>query len=447
MGPVQLPQLPALRAAAPTPAREAKGTASSWVRHGGASGQLLYAFGSYTGDGWGPLGGVVADKDGALYGTTFSGGIPTWNEYGEGTVFKLTPTGSGFTETILYSFLGESDGGWPRAGLIIDAKGALYGTAAIGGEYGYGAVFKLTPTGSGSYAESVIHSFRGSPDGYWPSAGLVADAKGTLCGTTAAGGRGTWCGQGCGTVFELRPTAGGGYRETILYSFDPAIGGGYYPENGLLLRDGVLYGTTSSSRPGWGTVFKLVPQGRQSKLSVIHFFAKSGADDGRIPQGPLASDQNGSLYGTTEMGGDSRNCRGVGCGVVFKLQPIGDAYSETIIYRFRYVPSPSRVDLADGAWPVAGVILDKKGAVYGTTSLGGTLGIDPATCIADSSNTCGSAFKLTPTRSGYAETIYPLDGLNGAQPYAGLTLIKGSLYGTATSGGSNGDGTVFDVSF
>jgi uncharacterized repeat protein (TIGR03803 family) len=160
---------------------------------------------------------------------------------GCGTVFELSPNGSGgWTETPLYSFQGVSDSGVPLSGLIFDDAGNLYGTAVTGGGVtgclgfgGCGTVFELSPNGSGEWTEAVLCSFRGGSDGAMPQAGLNLDRNGNLYGTTSEGGD-TACfnGSGCGTIFELSPNSGGAWTETLLYRFQ---GGndGWFPQAGL----------------------------------------------------------------------------------------------------------------------------------------------------------------------------------------------------------------------
>ena len=163
--------------------------------------KLLHSFNDT--DGALPRAGLIFDAAGNLYGTTSEGGAYSW-----GTVFELTPAGGGnWTETVLHSFGNGTDGASPYAGLIFDAAGNLYGTAWQGGTYFYGTVFELTPTAGGGWTETVLHSFGNGADGYYPYSGLIFDAAGNLYGTT--GGGGTYsCNRGlyhCGTVFELTP--------------------------------------------------------------------------------------------------------------------------------------------------------------------------------------------------------------------------------------------------
>src|ERR1700730_2921679 len=217
---------------------------------------VLYSLTSGS-DGANALAGLISDNQGALYDTTEIGG--TGNV---GTVLKLTPPANGqtaWTETVLYSFKGGSDGATPIAGLIADNSGALYGTTAGGGSGNNGTVFKLTPPAKGqtAWTENVLHSFKGGSGGATPIAGLIADNSGALYGTTAGGGSGN-----NGTVFKLTPPTKGqtAWTETVLHSFKGGSGGAT-PIAGLIAdNSGALYGTTAGGGSGNnGTVFKLTP--------------------------------------------------------------------------------------------------------------------------------------------------------------------------------------------
>jgi uncharacterized repeat protein (TIGR03803 family) len=186
------------------------------------------------------------DTKGNLYGTTYDGGAN-----GKGTVFAVSPSG---TESVLHSFCAQSgctDGSHPRSDLVLDTKGNLYGTTYDGGANGKGTVFAVSP----SATETVLYSFcaqSGCRDGSRPQAGLVLDAKGNLYGTTYSGGA-----KRRGTVFAVSP----GETETVLHSFTAKGTDGCYPSAGLVLDDkGKLYGTTlSGGVNGGGTVFQVVP--------------------------------------------------------------------------------------------------------------------------------------------------------------------------------------------
>ena len=362
-----------------------------------------------------PLSGLILDDKGALYGTFYRSS----SFEGGGGVFKLTPSGSGYSESTLWGFGGENDGSSPSAGLVFDGKGALYGTTAFGGYYRSGTVFKLTPSGSG-YSESILHSFWGGSDGANPHAGLIFDDKGALYGTTSGGYNGS------GTVFKLTPS-GSGYSESILYSFSGGSDGAN-PYAGLIFDDkGALYGTTSAGgHKGSGTVFKLTPSGSAYSESTLYRF--QGGNDGANPYAGLIFDEKGALYGTTAGGGSN------GFGTVFNLTPFGSSeYGETVLLSFG--------GRNGGAHPDAGLIFNKKGELYGTTSRGGRYGF-------------GTAFKLTTSGSGYSQgyserVLHNFNFNNGAWPEAGLTFgTTGTLYGTTSRGGKHGYdslGTVFEL--
>jgi uncharacterized repeat protein (TIGR03803 family) len=293
---------------------------------------VLYSF---TGgvDGRFPYGSLIGDAAGSLYGTTIAGGATSAcnPSFGCGVVFKLSAAG---TETILHTFTG-GDGFYPVAGLIRDPAGNLYGSTQVGGAtstcnppYGCGVVFKLSGTG----AESVLHSFTGGADGVGPIAGLIQDAAGNFYGTAAGGGAASTCNlsYGCGVVFNLSPTG----AERILYSFTGGADGAS-PEAGLI-RDaaGNLYGTTiaggttTSCRQthGCGVVFKLVPSNSGYELKVLYTF--HGSSDGANPYAGLVRDAAGNLYGTTSGGGADR------LGAVFELIRCGSGYDFRLLHSF-----------------------------------------------------------------------------------------------------------------
>jgi uncharacterized repeat protein (TIGR03803 family) len=315
---------------------------------------VRHSFAASHTDGHYPYAGLLMDTTGNLYSTAQSGGAK-----GLGTVFKLSPNG---TETLLYSFCvlaGCADGYHPRAGLIMDTKGNLYGTAFDGGAYDAGAVFELSPSGT----ETVLHSFcqqMGCPDGYYPQAGLVMDTNGNLYGTTLYNGA-----YGGGTVFKISSDG----TATTFYNFCTATGckNGRYPQAGLILdTNGNLYGTTyGGGAYGKGTVFELSPSGAET---VLHSFcAKTGCPDGSHPRADLVMDTAGNLYGTTYDGGTNS------VGAVFKLSPNG---TETVLHSFA-------ANGSDGTHPYAGLVMDTVGHLYGTTYSGGANGY-------------GTVFKVTP---------------------------------------------------
>lgn len=360
------------------------------------SAQTLTVLYSFTGgnDGAAPgFAGVISDGSGNLYGTASEGGA-----YGEGTVFKLTPSG---VETVLYSFKSSGDGTFPVSSLISDAAGNLYGTTNFGGTYGKGTVFKVTPSG----VETVLHSFGSGNDGSTTVLGLIADASGNLYGVTNDGG-----GIGChGTVFKVTPSG----TETVLHSFSGSDG--LYPV-GTLISDstGDLYGTTSAGGAyGGGTVFELTPSGVET---VLYSFPNVDyGSDGESPFAGLVADASGNLYGTTLFGGP------YGGGTVFKLTPSG---VETVLHAL------GKGD--DGILPWSGLILDAAGNLYGTTSVGGANGY-------------GTVFEVTP--SGVESILHSFSGSDGFAPEANLLAdTSGNLYSTTRVGGAFGFGEVFALS-
>src|ERR1017187_1221490 len=218
---------------------------STWAT---AQEKVLHNFNNNGTDGVSPQAGLIVDGAGNLYGTTSGGGT-----YYHGTVFELTPAaGRGWTETVLHSFNNNgTDGYEPLAGLIFDAAGNLYGTTYVGGSYGYGTAFELTPAGGGTWNEKVLYSFASGSTAFYLTSGLIFDGAGNLYGTTLGG-------QG-GSVFELTPTAGGGWTEKVLHSFGNGTDG-EDPQAGLIFdAAGNLYGTTylGGTYYQWGTVFEL----------------------------------------------------------------------------------------------------------------------------------------------------------------------------------------------
>lgn len=288
--------------------RLSPGTKGQWVE------TVLHSFNGE--DGQFPAAGLIFDSSGNLYGTTRDGGY-----YGCGTVFELVRRGSDkWTEIVLHTF-DCKNGGLIYAGLVFDAKGSLYGTAANGGVYNDGTVFRLTKAANGKWIHTVLHSFDGK-DGVGPTADLVFDEAGNLYGTTEEGGNLDYCyGYGCGTVFTLTSGAGDKWMERVLHNFND--GDGAYP-NGRLVFDGTgnLYCTTTGDL-NYGTVVKLASGGNGDwKETVLYRFTNT--EHGSYPVGGVLLDATGNLYGTTTIGGDLTACsayQGKGCGVAFEITP------------------------------------------------------------------------------------------------------------------------------
>jgi uncharacterized repeat protein (TIGR03803 family) len=387
--------------------------ASAWA----SSETLLYSFNSFSGDGYYPYSGLVADSKGNLYGVTQNGG----STYG--TVFELQLSGGTYTEILLHTFiLGATDGQYPEySSLVFDKAGNLYGTTYSGGLYNFGVVFELKHSG-GNWTESIIHNFAGQPkDGQSPQAGLSFDTMGNLYGTTFYGGT-----HNVGTVFQMKPS-GSNWKYRIIHAF-PGYPGGYNPVGGLTQgKNGYYYGTTYYGGAPYnaGTVYRLFQSRGVWVGQTVYTFG--GDTLGAAPDSSLTMDSAGNFFGTTYNGGD------LNLGTVFELKAgKNDRYSHLILYSFKGGNT-------DGYYPYtgSGVTLDAKGNLYGTTIYG-----------ASSSNE-GSVYELKLKSGNYKETVLhsfvDSNGNDGYYPYAGVILVKGKLYGTTESGGTHGAGTVFEV--
>jgi uncharacterized repeat protein (TIGR03803 family) len=350
--------------------------------------KVLYSFQGGT-DGAFPAGDVVFDKQGNLYGATQQGGGTDCSPMAAcGTVYQLAPPakqGDSWTETVLHVFRGKqhNDGEFPSGGVIADAAGNIYGTSSYGGtgdcillgiKGGCGTVFELSPppTKGGQWTYAILYSFKGGKDGYLPFGDLVFDGKGNLYGATYfGGGKGTTCNpyyQYCGTVFELSPpkAKGGKWTEKVLHSFAG------------------------------------ISKGQQT-------------GDGANPNGSLALDSTGAIFGTTSIGG--YNCprfQGVGCGMAFELSPptkTGGAWTEKMLHRF--------TDGNDGAGPNGGLIFDARGSLYGTAAGGG-------------SQESGVIFRLAQGKQSgrWIETVlYSFQaGNDGGDPQGLVFDSRGNLY-------------------
>jgi uncharacterized repeat protein (TIGR03803 family) len=338
--------------------RVTHGQDGSWME------SLIYEFKGGT-DGAGPWGNLTLDPAGNLYGTTLAGG----SSCACGTVFKLSPNENGtWTEDVIYRFLDSADGGSPQSGVIFDSAGNLYGTTPLGGvcdPYCGGLVFKLTPLLGGGWSESTLYSLPGGgPNGDTSPNSLAFDPFGNLYGTTYRGGP-----NSAGLVFELTPNQDGTWTETDIYSFTDGLDGGY-PGSGVTVDGaGNLYGEASQGgsfacpMTGCGVIFELSPDLGNWTYSAVHTFNGLNGSHGNLPIGGLTLDRAGNLYGTTEEGGGGTACGSLGCGTIFKLSPsTGGGFTFRMIGAFNNV---------DGAAPVAGVIVDSAGNLYGTTQGGG----------------------------------------------------------------------------
>jgi uncharacterized repeat protein (TIGR03803 family) len=353
--------------------------------------------------GYDPVGGVVRDASGNLFGTTQSGGTS-----GNGTLFEVK-NGSGAVTT-LANFSG-ANGGMPTDGLLLDGSGNLFGTALVGGSYGQGTVFEL-PNGSSTI--TCLGAFNGTASGVSPT-GLMEDSSGYLIGTAQQGGA-----SRDGTVFKVSAATG---ALTTLATFDSTTGN--YPTSGVIEdASGNLYGTTLfGGANNVGTIFEL-PAGSSTLTTLVSFTGTLGAEPGEFPQGTLALDGSGDLFGTTNSGGSANQ------GTVFELKH----GTSTITTLATFTGS-------NGANPAQGVTLDSSGDLFGTTELGGGTAND------------GLVYELKKNSSSYTlTTLATFTGTNGAKPFDLLTLdSSGNLYGTTTSGGpdylggDSGSGTAFEL--
>ena len=323
--------------------------------------------------------------------------------------------------------LNGDEGGGPQSSLIADAAGNLYGTATFGGPFGRGCVFELVRESSADTFQ-VLHSFTGGSDGASPVAGLVMDDAGNLYGTAPAGGA-----SGHGAIFELVRTEGGFAFQT-LYSFTGGEDGAQPLAELIVDPSGNLFGSAATgaegaggSRSGSGTLFELVKGETSYVFQLLHSFSalSSGSTptnpDGALPEAALLRDDAGNLYGTAAYGGSS------GAGTVFALFPVGSAYSFQVIHTF--------AGTADGARPVAPLISDESGNLFGTASLGST-------------HNWGSVFELAKSGSAFQfQPLYSFTGsADGALPLGGLVRDEsGNLAGTTLGGGDFLFGTVFQL--
>ena len=376
---------------------------------------------------------LIDGVTGVLYATSFAGGSGS-----SGTVFSLTPPQAGttaWTQTTLWSFTGGADGASPVGSLIEDNTGALYGTASGGGAGHAGTVFQLSPPAAGqtAWTEATLHDFTLATDGGNPSAGLVAGANGVLYGTTASYGP-----NGYGTVFRLLPPGAGGtaWTETTLWAFTGGADGGHPLSTLLIDNAGNLYGTASQGGTNalGGTVFEISPAigGGLPIETTLHSFT---GPDGLHPAAALIVDKSGALYGTTAFGGAT------GQGTVFQLTPPavgGTDWTQSVLYSFSAA--------AGGIHPFSPLLADKHGALYGTTF--GYVSVAFQT-------TPPTVFRLTPPPlAGGGWTIGILASLDpkiiGQNVVGGLVSDgQAGLYGPVVIGKPNGKttfpGGIFEV--
>jgi uncharacterized repeat protein (TIGR03803 family) len=325
--------------------------------------------------------------------------------------FLLTCPAFAATETVLHNFTGNPDGAHPIAGMVFDSAGNLYGTTSSGGGGLAGDIFELSPNGSGGWNYSVLYSFTDCTLACYPHGALTLDEAGNLYGAAQDGGA-----NNNGTIFQLAQLDGS-WSLNVLYSFGPNNSGDGSNPNGVVYFKGALYGTTSyGGKQNGGTVFSVTPNsdGGWSE-AVLHSFAENDVD-GNNPMGGVTLDAKGNIYGMTSEGGPNQ------AGTVFELvKSQGGAWKERILHSF---------SVTDGDMPWYGsLIFDRKGNLYGTTSVGG-------------SGSYGTVFELAPGTNGWTENVLHnfSGGEDGASPDAGVVMDSmGRLYGTTIEGGGRGD--------
>jgi uncharacterized repeat protein (TIGR03803 family) len=354
--------------------------------------RVLYNFAGSS-DGGDPYASLIRDAAGNLYSTVDYGGTSF-----AGAVFKVAPNG---TETVLYSFTGGADGAYPFSPVVRDGAGNLYGTTSMGGSSNAGVVFKVDPGGT----ETVLHSFTGGADGIIPIGGLLRDKAGNLYGTTSQGGS-----SNDGVLFKISPRG----KETILHTFTGSTKDGKYPSYTSLLMDaqGNLYGVTEEGgKADGGILYKLSKTG---KLTILHSFS-GGTTDGCNVLGTPFMDAAGNFYGTTSSCGTHM------LGTVWEVRKTG---KERLLHSFAG-------GTTDGEYPLAGVIVDAAGNLYGDTETGGAANV-------------GTVYEIS--KSGRFTLLHSFDGTDGKYPYGSFVQnAKGTLFGTTQNGGTIGYGTVWKI--
>lgn len=387
--------------------------------------QVLYSFCALSGcaDGLYPN-SVTLGPDGTIYGTT------SWDGPNHGgVVFQLRSHNGVWSEAVIHGFGQDGDGSAPWGTLLLDESGNLYGTTTEGGNanancyaIGCGTVFELSPSRRGGWTETLLYKFSGGSDGIAPYGGLVFDAGNNLYGTTQRGGGGK-CGKvaidGCGTVFQLSPGSSG-WAEDVLYRFKHDRMGTQPVSTLLLDSSGNLYGSTSGGElHDAAVVFQLTKVSGRWQERVLEGF-RSG--DGSWPYAPPVLVGSERMFGTTSHDGI------YGDGTVFEVRTNAHGErKETVLHNFNG---------KDGHWPRGRLLLDKNDNLFGTTSNGGN-------------DRCGVVFELSPVANGswHEKVLHSFSNSDGCWPFAGLVADKsGNLYGTTYYGGANGPGTVFELS-
>lgn len=357
-------------------------------------------------DGGLPYAGVTLDQQGRIYGTTSDGGT------GNGVVYRLTHTGGVWVEDPLYTFHGGLDGDVPYARVVFGPDGSLFGTTSYGGTANTGIVFNLRPsatickTALCPWVETVIYNFTGGSDGGYPYLGdLTFDQDGNIYGTAASGGS-----ADNGVVFKLS-RSGGGWTESVLWSFTGAADGAN-PYSGVIFdRTGNLYGTAAFGGGGLGTVYELSPSPSSWTEKTLYSFTEN---DGGNATGGLTMDGNGNLFGLTGNPGG---------GGAYELTPSNGNWTFHLLQTF--------TGLYPG--PMTAPTLDSQGNLYGALPTGGFGN--------------GEIIQLNPVEGGWTYTpFYQFQGNDGEYPLGSVTFdTQGKMYGTSLQGGTRTWGTVWEI--
>ena len=381
-----------------------------------ATAKILYTFQGRDDGGrpWATL--LLDEKTGTLYGTTEVGGVKLCGndfDFDCGTIFSLTPSPNGWTETVLYRFQGGDDGANPRAPLVPRPDGYWYSTTSSGGGVQQnGTVFRIQP---GTWEEEVLFSFVGD-GGYYPQGKIAFDSSGNLYGITTNGGSGY-----SGVAYELIPNPSGSWTENVLY------GNVGLPYAGVVIDPlGNVYGTSDANGIyNEGSVFELSPGKSGWQFTNIYSFQIAcGIDCGGSQPGDLTLTKSGKLFGFAGDAGIPACGNDQGCGTIFEMINNGGTWQEKTLYQFQ--------NIADGWGPGYGApALDSAGNIYGMTGAGGQYGF-------------GTVFKLSHGKSGWTKTtLYDFPGgAGGWQPYGGVVVDKhGNIFGATYYGGKTGGKT------
>jgi len=392
------------------------------------------------------VGHLTFDRHGDLYGATSTGGTGTCKFRGTltgcGTIFELRPSSKRtWSERVIYSFKNLGDGAGPYGTLSFDSAGHIYGVTMGGGNRGCvplfwiyrgcGTAFELMRSGNRHWTKRTLHVFSGAADGGNPVGGLVIDSSGNLYGTAYCGeSQLQSCyteGEGDGVFFELEPKKSGSWSEAVLHVFGRHLHDGLHPLGDLTVNAGKIYGTADN-------VYAMTRASSKSRWRFTQLFEFGDeSSQGSYPNGGLAVDAAGNMYGTMGIGGNP-SCD---CGLIFELHRVGGSLQETILHTF--------TGGSDGARPDGALTIDSAGLLYGTTSNGGDL-------LCNNGGGCGVAFVLHPHGVDSTERVlhtFEDDATDGGMPESALVLVNaGSLYGTTEYGGKGpnlGDGTVFEI--